>query len=544
MASERHYERMANFSQGMNSYLYPAELLPNQSQLLSNMVVLDNGRAVTRAGADQLDSNPSTFSNVTPSGSVQGMGFLDNFTNGTFLLVAEGGNLYTWNNVQWSNALAFTLTSPDSPFVAVQGVDQLLISDGTKQMQLWDGVSFTACGVAANTNAPIGATSLAFIAGMYVAAGPAMIAGGGSTVYPPDTLFFSNYLDATAGHWNITQSFRVGNGDGEPIVGLAVIQSTASTSPVYNLAVLKTNSIWIVGVQPGTTSAEFAAFFASFATSPQGDQVGSGIGCVGKDAFCLYQNDLLFMSQDGVQSLQRMQAAAGQYQLTSPLSLPIQPYIDRINWSAASGIQAVKYKQLAIFFVPLDGSTVNNYGLVWNGHIGQWMIWTGWTPQSAIVTRFNNIVELVLGNSDGSVNKWKDAQNLVGLDATYTDNGSPIVWSGKTRSFIFGSLDFQKKAREVLFRFNSGNATVQFNAFLDLADSDTWSQPVEPGGAVLPVILPFVLASAKPTECYRRLEGLPYFSELYITFGSNAGWADCRGLVVSAFQKPLVDPTA
>lgn len=543
MASTRQYERVSNFSQGMDAYRYPAELLPNQSQLLSNMVVLDNGRAVTRAGADQLDSNPSTFSNVTPRGAVQGMGFLDNFTNGTFLLVAEGGNLYTWSGSTWSNALAFTLTSPDSPFVAVQGVDQLLISDGTKHMQLWDGVNFTDCGASADTNAPIGVTVMAFIAGMYVVGGPAMVAGSGATVHPPDTLFFSNYLDATAGHWKVTNSFRVGNGDGEPIVGLGVIQSTASTTPIYNLAVLKSNSIWIVGIQPGTPSS-FSEMPAAFFTSPQGDQIGTGIGCVGKNAFCLYQNDLLFMSQYGVQSLQRMQAAAGQYQLTSPLSLPIQPYIDRINWSAAGGIQTVKYKELAIFFVPLDGSTTNNYGLVWNGFIGQWMIWTGWTPQAAIVTRFNSVIELVLGNADGSVNKWKDAQNLTGLDSTYLDNGAPIPWQITTRSFVFGSLDFLKKARATLVRFNSGNATVKLSAYADLADEDDWTQNLNPGGAVLPVVLPFVLASSKPTPCYRSLEGLPYANEIYLTIGSNAGWASVRGLVISAFLKTLRDPNA
>ena len=549
MSQPRVYDRVPNFAGGMDAYRYAAELDRNQSQLLQNMVVLDNGRAVTRPGADQLNDAGNSFANINPAGPVQGLAFLDNLAHGQplqLLLLGEGGKLYTWNGSVWSNALDFALTSTTATFAAVQGVDQLLISDGVQHMRLWDGGSsnFTDLGAAGDTNAPIGATVLAYIAGMFVAAGPAMVAGNGSATYAPDYLFFSNYLDGGVGKWNITQSFRVGNGDGEAIVALVPLQSTASTIPIYNLAVLKENSVWVVGIQPGTTAAQFVAFFASFATSPQGDQVGTGIGCVGSKAWCVLQNDLLFMSQDGVQSLQRMQAAAGQYQLTAPLSLPIQPYIDRINWSVAYNIQAIKYKQLAIFFVPLDGSVVNNYALVWNARIGQWFIWTGWTPEAVCVTRFNKQIQLVMGNSDGSVNQWKDAQVLFGLDGTYKDNNQPIPWQVNTRAMVFGNLDFEKKLRAVLVRFNAGNANVNLSAFCDLADSDDWSQAVAPSGAMLPAMLPFVLASAKPVPCYRSLEGLQYCNEFYLQIGAASGWADIRGLVASAYMKPLRNPNA
>ena len=216
---------------GMDAFQYAAELKPNQSQLLRNMVVLDNGRAVTRAGADQIDSNPATFGNIAPRGAVQGMGFLDNAA-GQFILMAQGGKLYSWNGAGWSNPLAFTLTDTVAPLVTCQGIDKLLISDGKKNMQLWGGANFTDCGNPADTNAPKGVTALAYIAGMFVAAGSAMVQGVGSTTYPSDTLFFSNYTPtagAGEGKWNVTQSFRVGNGDGEAIVALAPIQSTKRT---------------------------------------------------------------------------------------------------------------------------------------------------------------------------------------------------------------------------------------------------------------------------------------------------------------------------
>jgi hypothetical protein len=284
---------------------------------------------------------------------------------------------------------------------------------------------------------------------------------------------------------------------------------------------------------------------AQWQAQPQGDLVGAGVGCVGKRAWCLYQNDVLFMSQDGVQSLQRMQAAAGQYQLTAPLSLPIQPYIDRINWSVAYLIKAVKYRHLAIFFVPLDNSVSNNYALVWNGRLGQWMgAWTGWTGEDACVTRFSKVIQLVIGGFDGSVNLWKDAPSLLTNNSTYTDNGVAVPTTLYTRSFIFGNFDVDKQLDFALFRFNGGSSEVTLTATLDLSDDDTWTGNVEPSGDILPALLPFKLASFKPVESYRSLEGLEYCNEVYFKLTSTQGWWALRNVLAGAFPQTIRDPAA
>lgn len=574
-SNARVYDRVTSFLGGMDAYKYPADLPLNQNVLLQNCIINVSGNAspnyagnaVTRPGANQIDSTPSTFTNINPTGPIQGMGFLDNFTYGQFLLISEGGKLYTWNGSVWSDALAFTLTSADATVTMCQGIDSLLISDGAKAMQLYNGNAFTPCstgpGDTSATNAPTGATAIAFIAGMFVVAGPSLVMGNGSTTttYPPDTLFFSNYESAGEGDWNEDQSFRVGNSDGDPIIGLVPIQTTASTYPIYNLAVLKSNSIWIVALNPGayasatnTTPAEiYGAMFAAITASAQGDQVGTGIGCVGRKAFCTYQNDLLFMSTYGVQSLQRMQAAAGQYQLTAPLSQPIQPYINRINWEMAYNIQAIKYQQYAIFFVPLDNSTVNNYALVWDGLLGQWMIWTGWTPECAVVTRFGSSslgtaqTALVLGDSVGNVNQWQDGPTFYGLDSTYFDNGVAIPTNITTRSMVFGKLEFYKKIRDVIVRFNAGNATVSLAAFYDLGQQDSWNADATPSGVVLgtpSAILPFTLSSTSPVICYRSELGNIYCNEFYLTMSTTGGWINVRNVLAVAYLKEARDPTA
>jgi hypothetical protein len=523
--AQRSFDRVMSFGGGVDSFRPASELQPNQSQKMQNMIVRNNYACRTRYGADQIGA-VSFAANVTPSGPVQALFYYSTPANPNIILMGQGAKLYTWNGSTWSAPLAYALANANAQPAIAQGVDKVLISDGVSHCRVWDGTNFTDCGNPNDQLNPPLLDKLCWIAGRMIGAGEDN----------PDTLYLSNLLSFGPGQWNkATQSFRVGNGDGDNIVALAALQH-------FNLAILKQNSVWLLNLPPASTGPNQ---IAGYLLEQQGDMVGSGIGCVGKNAWCQYQNDLLFMSEDGVQSLQRMQAAAGQYELISPLSEPIQDLIDRINWSVSFLIKAVKYRQLAIFFVPLDNSAYNNYALVWNGILRQWTgYWTGWNTACACTPKFNNTLQLVLGNHDGSVNLWKDAPASLNDDATYKDNGLPISWELDTRSLIFGNFDAQKRARMMLIRFNAGNAEVNLAANLDLADDDTWTEQVRPEGDILPVVLPFKLASVKPIEVYRSLTGLPYFNEMYFKISANSGWVEARNLTASAYLKPVKDPSA
>lgn len=520
MAS-RAFDRIRSFGGGQDSFRPASEIEVNQSQKMQNMIVRNNYACRTRPGADQIGA-VSFVANIAPSGPVQALFYFSTPAHPNIILMGQGAKLYTWDGSTWSAPLAFALANANAQPAIAQGVDKVLISDGVSHCQVWDGAAFTDCGDPNGQLNPPLLDKLCWIAGRMVGAGEDN----------PDTIYLSNLLAFGPGQWNkATQSFRVGSGDGDNIVALAKLQN-------FNLAVLKENSVWLVNMNPAVPILQFLA-------QEQGDNVSEGIGCVGKNAWLIYKNDLLFMSEDGVQSLQRMQAAAAQYQISTPLSQPIQDLIDRINWSVGFLIKAIKYRQLAIFFVPLDNSAYNNYALVWNGILGQWTgYWTGWNTACACATRFNRTLQLVLGNHDGSVNLWKDAPSTLNDDTTYKDNGLPISWELDTRSLIFGNFDAQKKARMVLMRFNGGNAEVNLAANLDLADDDTWTEEVRPEGDTLPFVLPFKLASVKPIEVYRSLTGLPYFNEMYFKIASASGWAELRSVSSSAYIKPVVDPQA
>lgn len=97
-------------------------------------------------------------------------------------------------------------------------------------------------------------------------------------------------------------------------------------------------------------------------------------GLVAKKAVIGVGRDVWFLSQRGIDSIglttqNKIQPG------NEPVSGPMQPLIDRINWPYAGGSVAAYFDNRAYFAVPLDDSTVNNAIIVydfvtqsWNGY--------------------------------------------------------------------------------------------------------------------------------------------------------------------------------
>ena len=517
------FEYMQDFSGGEDDFRRSTLIDANQCQKLVNVIIRDNYEARTRPGADAIPK----------AGASPGMGINAIYALRYFQANISGANVsqliaamaagntpefFYYDGTAW-NAMTLPAGFPSAAndrTAMEMGVDSMLMSDGVGQGQIWNGSTFTATGTAGNTNFPIGATILRWFSNR-------MFAAGVSTA--PDTIWMSNFLNFTAGNWNgTTRSFRVGGGDGDPIVALAPMQQ-------FTMAVLKVNSVWLLTVNPaldnGTnTVTTFAATQA----------ISQGVGCVGRDAWCSYGNDVFFMAQDGVRSVQRMVAAAGQWQLTAPLSQPIQQYIARINQTAWSGITAKTYQEFAFFFVPLDNSVTNNCCLVYNCRLQRWMgAWTNWNANCVEVVRFNGVVNLVFGDTAGLVNMWKDHASDTD-DATYLDNGAAIPTTIWTRSFQFQEAINNKTAYNSVIRFTAGNAALALAWYADLALAKTWSGQFSPTGDILGVgTLPFLLQSTTPVKFTKGMRGLPAFNEGYVVIGSVTGWFWLKNITVSAF---------
>ena len=527
------FEQVIDFSGGENDYVRSTLIAQNQCQKLINVVVRDNYEAWTRPGADrfcpQFGQNGSSALPI-----IRTLVYFDTPANKFILAICNGIlQACAGQNQAWQSTFTpvsggpstYTAANTNTQVEIAQGVDTVLISDGVNAMATLDGsLNLTICTTGAS-DPPVGANILCWSGGRMFAAGFSGVSGA---AVPRDTIAYSNLLSFGNGQWNLTtRSFRVGDGDGDPIVAMYPMQDNV-------LAVLKANSIWLAHTDPATDATSWQA-------SNVVETIGFGVGCVGKRALCGVGNDVFFMAYDGVRSIQRMQAAAGQWQLSAPISQPVQQYIEQINPAAQAGIVAMSYKEFVFFAVPLGTSTVNNATLVYNTRLNSWLgCWQNWTPSAWTMSRFNSVPQLLFGDSNGYVNYWKDAASTTD-PATYTDNGQNIATTIWTRSFQFLQAVNDKFPYNCTLRFTAGNASVSLTAVTDLAQTLSWQSQLQPQGDILGIgrLGPFQLASVKPVKVEKSLRSIPAFNEMYLTISTSSGYMQLRNITVAAFLKAL-----
>jgi len=512
------FERQESFAGGEDDYRRSTLIDPEQCQKLVNIIVRDNYEAWTRPGADPFTAQVAAF-------PIRSLAYFDTPANKYLLAVCNGGLQACGGAGQSWSSVAYTAADSNRYVELAQGVDTMLISDGVNAMATLDGnLTVTTCGTDANLDPPVGANILCFHAGRMFASGFA----GGTTGKEREAIWVSNRLAFGTGQWNgTTRSFRIGVGDGDPVTALHPLQSSI-------LAVFKQNSIWLANTSPTSEPTDFQA-------STVTESLSFGVGCVGKRALCGVANDVFFMAQDGVRSLQRMQAASGQWQLSAPISQPVQQYINRINVNARQYIVATNFQEFVFFAVPLDSSTVNNATLVYNTRIGRWLgCWTGWTPTAFALSRFSDVQQLQFADSLGYVNVWKNDKDTNNA-ATYKDNGQIIPCSIWTRAYQFGEPINPKNAYNTTLFFTAGETSASITAVFDLADAKRFDATFQNAGDRLGFghLGPFLLASVKPKKVTKSLRSLPRFNEMYLKIETTSGWIKLRNITVAAFPAAL-----
>src|SRR5690349_1446870 len=135
------FDRIESFGGGMDAFTRATLLPPDTCQYLENCVVEQNLEARTRAGADALGA--ATVDGGAAA-TLQGLAYYDTPTVQR-LLTAKGNSFYKWDGAAWSAAAGFNVTNGGT-FIAAQGVDKLLVTDGVQSLQTWDGSNFTSLG--------------------------------------------------------------------------------------------------------------------------------------------------------------------------------------------------------------------------------------------------------------------------------------------------------------------------------------------------------------------------------------------------------------
>jgi hypothetical protein len=248
-----------------------------------------------------------------------------------------------------------------------------------------------------------------------------------------DTVAASDYLNYTR-YQPVMANFKINQGSEDELVALVRINNST-------IACFKTNSIYIVSNIYGNLSDITL------------DEVTREYGAVGRNSVVQVGSDVVFLSSKrGVTSL----GIADNGKVTAidvPLSDPIQPLVDRINWNYASGAAAAYHNNRLYMAVPLDGETYNNAILVYDFLA---KAWAGYDDGNAIkVKKFIETTHqgkrrLFFLDTDGFINLYDDALTECG----FVDE---VPTSTDSSNADFGKLSIEQVSDEVTTRGYTGN---------------------------------------------------------------------------------------
>jgi hypothetical protein len=169
-----------------------------------------------------------------------------------------------------------------------------------------------------------------------------------------DEIWVSAYLSGSSSDdWDMLNSFRVGEGDGDYIVAICPFQDN-------KIIVLKQTSIYSVD-----TSEENSANFTL-------QRLTGLTGCVARRTVCQLGQDVLFLSRLGVMSLGSL-VQTNSISASTSVSGAIRTIIERVNWQYIHTAWAVSWRQYYLLAVPLDNETGASTILVFNTQTREWI---------------------------------------------------------------------------------------------------------------------------------------------------------------------------
>ena len=286
---------------------------------------------------------------------------------------------------------------------------------------------------------------------------------------PGDTIYTSDVLDGES--WDLLgNSIRVGSGDGDTITALLPWFG-------FKILVFKERSVWSVDADPSLEVADWEIKL-----------INNRTGCISHQTAQQVGPDVLFLSRDGVRSLSTIEAGT-QTDISSPLSAPINDYIERINKDYVSKSCAVYYRNRYMLAVPLDDSTYPDTTLVFNAEQKSWSgFWTGWEPRSFAVTAFSGKIRLQFGDNCGKIYTWLDyVDEDSATESEYRDQTTDYETKLLSRAYSFKEIYADKLGYQVEFDVDNRFSNEQLVSFFYLRDMEGLNNGIllETGDAML-----------------------------------------------------------
>lgn len=330
--------------------------------------------------------------------------------------------------------------------------------------------------------------------------------------------------------WVKTDNVRVGSGEGDPA------RSVVSGQGAY-VSMLNARSVYQLDI-----SAAAVANWTSLRVSGQ-------VGCVAGKTAVTMGADVYFLSRHGVINLGAL-ADTISISPSTMLSAPIQPLIDRINWSAITAAWAVAYREFYVLAVPLDAETKPKTLIAFNTITRQWSgTWTlsaNWQAQgntspgpgtlafggfmAGLVVNYGDKAETLIADDAARVFRLDETKTT---DACLASSGVNMGASATLREFSHGQPDCPKQPvqLELTFMANAGQytGTVVWNTELTRGSS---------GGGTLATVVGATITGAARERQRILMRGQARFRTGALTITTTDTPLLLTGATMSAFVDP------
>lgn len=471
------YDYQSAFTGGQYSHARANLLDATKATRLSNTELERQGTISQRRGFHRI-GDLATVAAANGGGTPQGVFWFDARASGQYLLAVVGGKLYRCGSAHsWALSAAVASGSTSGAVDAVQVGERwfLAASDGTGRGRMWSAADLGAGAAGTQiTDGPADLSALSAlkyrIFGVNAALGDEVFC---STTLPDSSTPFTLGGIAIA-------PFRVGEGEGDPVVATAIWKG------VFSLVAFKRESVWMIDATPTTGTSSAATLTSGFSTQ----RLARRVGCMARRSAVVGGDDVFFLAEDGVRSVQRT-IQDGDGEISPPLSAPIQDLIERINPSFRHLACGVFWRGKYLLAVPLDSSPVCNAVLVFDTQLQAWMVWDGVQPVQWTVASFaNQPTRLICLDSRGYVLEYRDhvvpgAAGATDYRDKLTASETRVPYTVRSRALTWNEPLNPKRVDFVELEFDRSEAIVDVDVYVDNDDGRNVGRKVRTGYGTL-----------------------------------------------------------
>lgn len=295
----------------------------------------------------------------------------------------------------------------------------------------------------------------------------------------------------------------------------------------FEIIVFKNNATYLLDCNPANFVVSPSPSIANFPITI----VTSVIGCCEHRTACQAGNDVIFLSESGRGVFTVGQLLANEQQaIKNPVSLPVKAYINRINWSAIHRAHAVVWDDLYILSVPLDGSTVPNFLLIFNIALQTWQgLWTGYSSDIFALQKYSGVeTQLVWASQSGGLYRHWYAADQVWVDTTSSNVGTGVPFSSQlsSRGYRMGETFNKIQPFSWILEFTQSTSPVSVQLIADTNNvGPVISLNTFNPGVNLPLNLPFNLPAAGIVKQVVSARPCGQCTEFQIMLSGTGNWA-------------------